>query len=163
METTPQDNLAKLHELIKDIKFTMLTTVDPRGSLRSRPMTTLDPGSDGALWFFTRDDAAKVDETQKDHQVNLSYANPGDHQYVSVSGTARLVRDRAKIRELWKPPHKAFFEGPDDPHLALLRVTPHEAEYWTSGSNWLGQAIRMVTTMITGDTKDMGENEKLKL
>ncbi len=163
MESTQQDNIGKLHDLIKDIKFAMLTTVDPRGSLRSRPMTTLDPGSDGALWFFTRDDAPKVEEAQQDHEVNLSYADPGDHRYVSVSGSARLVRDRAKIKELWKPAHKAFFEGPDDPHLALLRVTPHDAEYWTSGTNWIGQAFRFVTTMITGDVKNMGENEKLKL
>jgi len=160
METSP---VTRLHELIKDLKFAMLTTVDDRGNLRSRPMTTLEaePGDD--LWFFTRDDAPKVEETVKEHHVNLSYADPSDHRYVSVSGVARIVYDRAKIHELWRPPHKAFFEGPDDPHLAILRVTPQEAEYWASGTNWLGQAFRFVTTMITGNQKDMGENEKLKL
>lgn len=163
MENKQQDNRRKLHELIKDIKFTMLTTVDARGELRSRPMTTLEADPGGDLLFFTRDDAPKVEEAQQEQRVNLSYADPGDNNYVSVSGSARLVRDRAKIRELWKPVHKAFFEGPDDPHLAILSVTPHAAEYWSSSSNWLGQAIDMVKTMITGDQKDMGENEKLRL
>lgn len=163
MEARSPDNLAKLHELIKGIKFAMLTTVDPRGLLRSRPMTTLDADADGTLWFFTRDDSPKVAETEQDRHVNLAYAEPSDHRYVSVSGTARLIYDRAKIKALWRPPHKAFFEGPDDPHLALLQITPQEAEYWTSGSTWIGQAFRFVTTMITGNVKDMGENEKLKL
>ena len=155
--------IAKLHELIKDIKFAMLTTVDAGGYLRSRPMTTLQADAGGDLYFFTRDDAPKVEQTEQERHVNVSYSEPSDHRYVSVSGVARLVYDRAKIQELWRPPHKAFFEGPDDPHLALLRVTPQEAEYWISGSNWLGQAIGLVKTMITGDIKDMGENEKLKL
>jgi general stress protein 26 len=155
--------IAKLHELIKDIKFAMLTTVDAGGYLRSRPMTTLEADQGGDLYFFTRDDAPKVEQTEQEHHVNVSYSEPSDHRYVSVSGTARLIYDREKIRELWRPPHKAFFEGPDDPHLAVLRVTPQEAEYWDSGSNWLGQAIGFVKTMITGDENDMGENEKLKL
>ncbi len=163
MENTHQDNLTKLYGLIKDIKFVMLTTVDAKGQLRSRPMTTLEAEPDGDLWFFTRDDAPKVAEAEQERHVNLAYAEPADHRYVSVSGVARIVRDRAKIHQLWRPPHKAFFEGPDDPHLAILRVTPQEAEYWISGSNWLGQAIGFVKTMITGNTEDMGENEKLKL
>jgi general stress protein 26 len=163
MEDKQQDNRRKLHALIKDIKFAMLTTVDAGGELRSRPMTTLESEPGGDLWFFTRDDAPKVEETQHEQRVNLSYADPADNKYVSVSGAARLVRDRAKIRELWKPVHKAFFEGPDDPHLALLRVTPHAAEYWSSASNWLGQAIDMVKTMITGDERNMGDNQKLDM
>lgn len=163
MEDKQQDNRSKLHALIKDIKFAMLTTVDAGGELRSRPMTTLESEPGGDLWFFTRDDAPKVEETQQEQRVNLSYADPADNKYVSVSGSAQLVRDRAKIHELWKPVHKAFFEGPDDPHLALLRVTPHAAEYWSSASNWLGQAIDLVKTMITGDERNMGENKKLRL
>lgn len=161
---TKQDNRRKLQELIKDIKFAMLTTVDASGELRSRPMTTLESEPDGGdLFFFTRDDAPKVEEAQQERHVNLSYADPGDNNYVSVSGTARLLRDRAKIHELWKPVHKAFFEGPDDPHLAILKVTPTSAEYWSSASNWLGQAIALAKTMITGDEKSMGENKKLNL
>lgn len=163
MEATHQDNLKKLYALIRGIKFAMLTTVDARGSLRSRPMTTLEAEPDGNLWFFTAIDAPKVAETRRDEQVNLGYSDPSDNRYVSVSGRAEVLRDRAKIRELWRPAHKAFFEGPEDPRLALLRVTPVEAEYWDSPSNIVTQTISMVKNMITGDKPELGENEKLKL
>ena len=163
MATTHQDNLKKLYALIRGIKFAMLTTVDPKGSLRSRPMTTLEAEPDGNLWFFTAIDAPKVAETRRDEQVNLGYSEPSDNRYVSVSGRAEVLRDQAKITQLWRPVHKAFFEGPDDPRLALLCITPDEAEYWDSPSNFVTQTISMVKNMITGDKPDLGDNQKLKL
>lgn len=163
MASTHQDNLQKLYSLIRGIKFTMLTTVDAQGHLRSRPMTTLEAEPDGYLWFFTAIDAPKVTETRRDEQVNLGYADPADNRYVSVSGRAEVLRDRGKIRELWKPVHKAFFDGPEDPKLALLRITPEEAEYWDSPSNIVTQTISMVRNIITGEKPELGENEKLKL
>lgn len=164
METNHEDNRRKLRDLIKGIKFAMLTTVDAKGALRSRPMTTLEADEGGDLWFFTAADEPKVEDIRREEQVNVAYADPGDNRYVSVSGRARLVRDRAKIKELWRPIYKAFFkEGLEDPRLALLRVTAHEAEYWDSPSNFVTQTIRMVQTLLTGDESHMGDNAKLKL
>jgi general stress protein 26 len=160
---TQDDNLTRLYGLIKNIKYTMLTTVDATGELRSRPMATMEAEPDGRIWFFTPRDAPKVDELRRDHHVNLAYAEPADNKYVSVSGVARLVDDPVKVRELWSASARVFFEGPDDPRLGLLRVTPHEAEYWASGSNWFTQAVRFVVTKITGEGGAMGDNAKLKL
>ena len=93
----------KVAELIKDIQFAMLTTATRDGQLRSRPMTMLDVEFDGDLWFFVGASSPQVAEMRADDQVNLSFANPGDNAYVSLSGTAQISRDRAKIEELWKP------------------------------------------------------------
>jgi general stress protein 26 len=164
METTHQDNLHKLYELIRGIKFAMFTTVDARGSLRSRPMTTLEAEPDGHLWFFTAIDAPKVAETRRDEHVNVGYAEPADNRYVSISGRAQVVRDPARIHALWRPAYRAFFPGgPDDPRLALLRVTPCEAEFWTSPSDIVTQTISMVKSYLTGDPQDPGEHEKIQL
>src|SRR5437588_4980252 len=96
-------HVEKLGKLIKGIEVAMLTTACPDGSLRSRPMVTQDTEFDGTLWSFTRADTPKVGEVKDNEQVNLSYASPDDQRYVSVSGTARLVRDPQKVKELWKP------------------------------------------------------------
>jgi general stress protein 26 len=159
------DNLKKLHEMIKDIKFAMLTTVDEKGSLRARPMATLEADvASRELWFFTAADSPKVEDAKRDMRVNLAYASPNDNRYVSVSGVAQLVRDREKIRQLWKPPHKVFFpEGPDDPNLALLRVTAYDAEYWTGPITWIGKIVRFAAAAISGDYSKVGENEKISL
>src|SRR4051812_1851985 len=97
MDSNRSDAVKKLGELIKDIKVAMLTTAEEDGSLRSRPMATQSKEFDGNLWFFTREHSGKVDEVQRERQVNVSYAAPSDNRYVSVSGPGRIVTDRAKI------------------------------------------------------------------
>ncbi|MDQ3513319.1 MAG: pyridoxamine 5'-phosphate oxidase family protein, partial [Chloroflexota bacterium] len=93
--TTEQEHIAKLHDLIKDIEFAMMTTVEPDGDLRSRPMATQQAEFDGTLWFFTLASDPKVAEVRRDQRVNLSFASKDDNAWVSMSGTAELVRDQA--------------------------------------------------------------------
>lgn len=163
-ENTRAETIEQLAELIKDIDFAMLTTVDEDGTLRSRPMSTQKTPFDGTLWFFTEAAAPKVEEIEREHEVNLAYADPKSQRYVSVSGRARLVRDDAKKRELWSPAYKVYFsKGHEDPNVALLRVTVQKAEYWISGSNAVGRLIDFAKAMITGDERQLGENEKLDL
>lgn len=162
---TEKSDIEKLHELIKDIRTAMLTTVEEDGSLRSRPMATqeTDLGDlDGNLWFFTPASSAKVGEVRREQHVNLSYAAPDSNRYVSVSGTARIVRDPAKAKELWNPALKAWFpKGLDDPDLALLRVEVGKAEYWDAPSSKMVQLVGFVKAIATGQRYDPGENEKL--
>jgi general stress protein 26 len=53
MQDEEKDAVEKLGELLKGIRFAMLTTEDGEGFLRSRPMATRELGEDGTLWFFT--------------------------------------------------------------------------------------------------------------
>jgi len=164
MDSNRSDAVKKLGELIKDIKIAMLTTADTDGSLRSRPMATQTQAFDGDLWFFTREHSGKVDEVQREHQVNVSYAAPSDNRYVSVSGTGRIVTDRAKIKELWSPVLKAWFpKGEDDPEIALIKVTAEKAEYWDAPSGTMVKLIGFVKAIATGKTYEPGENKKLDL
>lgn len=158
------DNIKKLRELIKDIKYAMLTTIEDDGSLRSRPMATLQTEFDGDLWFFTSADAPKVHEVEQHQQVNLSYAEPDKQKYVSVSGTAQLVRDRAKMEELWNPLFKAWFtQGLDDPNLALLKVSVDKAEYWDSPSSQVVRLVGFLKSIATGSPiGNLGEHEKIE-
>lgn len=141
----------------------MMTTVEKSGSLRSRPMYTQQLEFDGELWFFTSDDSGKVAEIQADSDVNLTYAEPKDDLYVSVSGKADLVRDRSKIDELWNPSLKAWFKGgKDDPHIALLRVTVTEAEYWDDNHSKMSQLFGMAKAALTGETYTGTEHGTVK-
>jgi general stress protein 26 len=162
--TERNETHAKITGLIKGIRLAMLTTVGPDGHLRSRPMDTQDAEFDGDLWFFTEANAPKVADIASNSKVNVSYANPEKQRYVSVQGHAMLVRDRAKIKELWSPEHKIWFPGgPDDPNLALIKVKAEEVEYWDSASNPVGQVIGFVKALVTGNEQEMGENEKIRL
>ena len=164
MSKDTAQGVKKLGDLIRGIKVAMLTTVADDGGLRSRPMATQEAEFDGVLWFFTRADAPKVGEVRHDERVGISYASPDDQRYVSVSGRAELVRDPARVRELWGPAYKAWFpKGLDDPELALLRVEPERAEYWDAPSGTLVQIAGLVKSVVTGQPAAAGEHEKLDL
>lgn len=160
---TKQENIEKLRELINGIDIAMLTTVDEDGTLRSRPMGTQEAEFDGDLWFITSVDTAKVAEIRKERQVNVSYADSSGHRYVSVSGTATVIDDKAKVDEFWSPIYKAYFpEGKDDPKLRVLKVTVTKAEYWDSPGGIIPTIIGFAQA-LAGREADLGDNMKLNL
>jgi general stress protein 26 len=121
----------------------MLTTVDDDGSLHSRPMSIFsDIDTDGKLWFFTFANSHKVLEIQRRQQVNVSFSSPDQQRYISISGTAELVRDRNKLQEKWKPELQTWFhQGIDEPNIALLKVNINKADYWESPSSFRPQTM----------------------
>jgi len=156
--------LDKLTELIEDIRIAMLTTATPDGTLRSRPMATQRAESGGDLWFFTRAGAAKAEEIRANPHVNVSYASPRENRYVSVSGTATLVRDRRKMEELWDQLYQAWFpQGLEEPDLALLRVDVERAEYWDAPSGTMAEIAGLLRVPAAGGPSAAGENEKIDL
>ena len=100
----------------------------------------------------------------KRQHVNVSYAEPDQQKYVSVSGTAQLVRDRSKIEELWNPLFKAWFpQGLEDPDLALLKVNVDKAEYWDSPSSKVVRLAGFLKAVATGKPiSNPGDNEKIE-
>ncbi|KAA0687052.1 pyridoxamine 5'-phosphate oxidase family protein [Azospirillum sp. Vi22] len=154
----------KLWGMIKGVRICMMTTLDENGILHSRPMATLPHAGfdDGTLWFFTRADSPKVHELKTHWRVNLSYADPDKQDYVSVSGVAETVRDRDKIRFLWRDILSTWFpQGVDDPDLALLKVSVDRAEYWDSPSSAMVYAYGYVKAKITGEPPKPGDHAKI--
>ncbi len=160
---TSHDDLAKLKELVEDIRVAMMTTQDEDGTLRSRPLQTLRFADDGALWFFTSASSPKVAEAEAaGWQVNLSYASQAKHDYVSISGRATLSRDRKLMEALWNKWVEVFFpKGIDDPDLALLRVDIEKAEYWDAPGSAIGRLYAVVKALTTGNKDAIGENVKI--
>ena len=158
-----EENVRKLREMIAGIEVVMLTTAEEDGSLRSRPMRTLEAKFDGNLYFFTKADAPKVGEIEQDRHACVSYAAPEDERYVSMSGIARILRDRAKMEELWSPGLETWFPDKlEDPELALLWISVTQAEYWKGHAGALVH-LAGAKAMAAGATFGEVENEKLEL
>ena len=163
MEEKRQESIEKFKSLTEGIDFCMLTTING-GQLRSRPMSTQEMDENGDLWFFTSDQTHKVEEIDKDNRVNAAYSKPDDNVYVSVAGSGAIVKDRAKIEELWSPILKAWFpEGLDDPTLCLLKVSVKEAEYWDSPNSKIVQLYGFVKAIVTGEPAKGGDHGKVEL
>lgn len=158
------EDIQKLRGLMKDVHICMLTTIDNDGSLRSRPMALQQSEFDGDLWFFTGKSTEKTGEVRRHDEVNVSFAQPDDNKYVSISGKASMTDNPAKAKELWNPAYKAWFpKGLDDPDLTLLKVTVEKAEYWDSPGGAVAHLIGFVKAMATGKRADVGDHEKIEL
>ena len=98
----------KVWEMIKDVDIAMMVTQDEQGRFRGRPMRAVNKEFDGVLWFFTQAGSPKTGEVAGDERCLLAYSDPRSQNYVSVYGTAELVRDTALQKKLWAEPLRVF-------------------------------------------------------
>jgi general stress protein 26 len=151
----------KAWSLIGKTHICMLVTRSGNG-LRARPMAAYARPELHAIFFLTDVRAWKDDEIAASPEVCVAFADPGAQNYVSVSGTARVLDDRRMVRELWSTPAKAWWDNPDDPDIRVLQVTPDSAEYWDSPGGMVSY-VKMQVAAMTGERPDMGENRKVQL
>jgi general stress protein 26 len=157
-----EDGTKRLLEVMKDVQFCMMTTVGEGGEMHSRPMTLQQAEFDGTVWLFTSKSGRIADEIAGDERVNLTFTSKDMKSFVTMSGTARLTRDEGKMKELWKPLHKAWFpDGLEDPDLVLVRVDVARAEYWDSNGT-MTTILEMVRAIATGDRAKPGEHQTVE-
>ena len=127
--TDQQDKTDHFYELLDEFDSAMLVTRTREGSLRSRPMNIARSERDGTLWFATSVESGKIDDLITDEHANVSMQS--SFKYLSLTGRAQVVRDRATIEELFEESWKVWFpEGKDDPRLCLIKIDARYGEYW---------------------------------
>jgi len=166
MEAQAQmDNkFSRLRNMVEHIKIAMLTSLDEKGNLISRPMAVQKMDNEGVIWFFTKKNSTKTNELEKDERVNLTFSSLDKQLYVSVSGAAREDADRVKIDELWNSEVSKWFPyGKDDPSLTLLRVEIHLGEYWDVANNKMIELFNIVSSLTNENSFQPSENETISL
>jgi general stress protein 26 len=148
-------------ELMKKIGFAMLVTRDG-DKLRARPMSAYLERENNAIYFLTDARRHKDEEIARNPGINLSFADAGDQKYVSVTGTAVVSNDRAKIKQLFSTPAKAWWDSAEDPNIRVLKITPDDAEYWDSPGSVIAY-VKMATAAVTGSRPEIGDNRKVAL
>ncbi len=162
--------LQKFYELADDIEVAMMTTRRPDGHLRSRAMANQKRAAGADIWFVTAEGADKLREIANDPHVNLAYFRESTMEWISVSGTASISRDRAKIKELYAEDWKMWFgdEGdprhgtPDDPRLVLIGVMAHAVEFLEVNKPKPVVLYELVKGWLTGTQPDIGTMHELK-
>ena len=121
------------------------------------------------MWFVTSDGTEKLRELDSDEHVNLTYFRPKTMEWISVSGTATVTKDRAKIKELYAEDWRAWFpkEGdprhgtPDDPRFVLIGVAVHEAKFLEVNKPKPVVLYEIAKGWFTGSAPDIGEMHEL--
>src|SRR3954462_11167468 len=147
--------------LMKKIGFAMLVTRDG-SKLRARPMTAYPARDENAIFFLTDARQHKSEEVVRNPEVNLSFADASDQKYVSVTGAAVVSNDRAKIKQLFSTPAKAWWDSADNPTIRVLKITPDDAEFWDSPGTVISY-VKMAAAAVTGTRPDIGENRKVAI
>ena len=161
--------LEKLYAAIESIDTAMMTTRRSDGHLRSRAMANQKQAADADLWFVCREGTAKLADLAQDPHVNLTYYRDSNREWVSISGTAVISRDRAKIAELYAPDWKMWFgeEGDprhgtaDDPRIVLIGITVHGAEFLEINKPRPVLLYELVKGWMTGNEPELGEMHEL--
>ena len=146
------DSQQKLIELMKDMPIGMMTTYGPGGP-RSIPMARQEVEPDAEMWFIAARDTKHVADIQVEPRVSLTFSSRAS--WVALTGTAEVVDDDAKLKELWNTFAEAWLPGgPEDPNAVLIKVSVEEGEYWDTPGGTVASLISFAKTRLTGDTYD---------
>ena len=146
--------IAKARQLLPSFRTAMFVTrAMDSDDLHMRPMGLQGDLSTfgGTLWFFADNRSQKIQEIRRDPKVSLVCQNDNDSRYVQLKGTASVVSDPAKMRELFTPIVKTWFpQGLDDPNLTLIRVDETGGSFWESPGGMLQVLAAFTKSVVTG-------------
>lgn len=156
----------RLWEIIKHIRFGMLTHRHPGGGLHAHPLTTVNKGlgENGILYFFVSRSSELGRRLQQDGNVNVSYSDPNKDTYISIAGQARINENLDDKKRLFNAMTKAWFPGgAADPDLELVEVLIQHAEYWDVKESKTTQLFKMAAAALSGERPTMGEHREVQV
>ena len=145
---------------LEDSPFVMLGLDHARGSAM-QPMTARFEDRDresGLVWFFTANDHDLVRAMGQDNRAVASFVAKGHDVFASLRGRLLIDNDRATLDRLWNGIVAEWYEGKDDPKLALLRFEIDDAKIWLSD---LGGFLKPAINKLFGRKPEAGMKEKV--
>ena len=150
----------KFWDALKHSPFLMLGIEGPRDGA-TQPMTANFQDQDrevGVLWIFTAKDHDLIRAMGQSNRAIGSYSAKGHDLFASLRGTLSIDNDPATIDRLWGPVVAEWYEGKDDPKLALVRFDVDDAKIWLSDvEGFLKPAINK----LFGRKPEAGMKEKV--
>jgi len=154
-----EEAVDKIWELAKSIDICMFVTWDGEHQ-RARPLSARPNRDEGRIYFLTDVTGAKDEQIDRFPRVTLAFSDHRAHDYVVITGTARVSDDRATIKALWSSLDKSWWDSPEDPAVRAIIVEPHDAEIW-KGPNRLIAGAKLLAAAVTGGKVDFGESKKV--
>lgn len=150
----------KLWSALEGSPFVMLGLENARDGA-TQPMTAQFDSEDrgrGRLWFLAAKDHDLTRALGQSGRAIATYAAKDHGLFASLRGTLAIDNDRATIDRLWNPIVAEWYDGKDDPKLALLRFDGEDAKIWLSDvSGFLKPAINK----LLGRRPEAGMQEKV--
>jgi general stress protein 26 len=155
-----QDKCDRVWNVVETVGVCMLTT-HFAGGVRARPLEARPDRDAGLIWFVTDVRSGKEHEIEADQDIGLVFIDQKQKAYLSITARAEVRHDRAKAAAIWKPTDSAWWTGPDDPNVCVLRVRPLIAELWDGPASKAVAIHEFAKARLTGETPNLGENRKV--
>jgi len=150
------DDIAAVWSKMTKIRTAMMNTLH-EGEIISRPMAAHADQDEGAIYFVSELQSGKTHDIADESRVNLTFSDPANSTFLSITGTARVSQDREKLRELWNLWAEAWLpEGPDAPNTALITVRPDDAVIWDNQSSRIVRTVQHLAAVIRQTPPDPG-------
>jgi general stress protein 26 len=162
-DKSEQNHNERVWELIEKIGVCMLTT-QAADRLHARPVEARADASDkaaGLIYVVTDMRSTKADEIAARPGVVLTFVDRGENAYLSVTGRAKVLRDVAKTRELWRKTDDLWWSGFDDPNVCLLRIEAMTAELWDGPASNAVFVWEFLKATVSGAEPALGQNRKV--
>ena len=150
----------KFWTAVKHSPFIMLGIEGTRDGA-TQPMTAIFEDQDreaGVLWIFTAKDHDLTRAMGQSNRAIASYSAKGHDLFASLRGTVRIDNERATIDRLWSPIVAEWYEGKDDPKLALVRFDVDDAKIWLSDVEGF---LKPAFNKLLGRKPEAGMKEKV--
>jgi general stress protein 26 len=151
--------LDRVWDIIETVGVCMMVTHAADG-LRARPLEARPERDANAIWFVTDVRGAKDDEIREHADVCLVFIDHKAKAYLSLTGRAGVTHDHAKAAAIWKKTEDAWWSGPDDPNVRVVRFAPERAELWDGPASAAVAAFEFAKARATGQKPNLGENRK---
>jgi general stress protein 26 len=155
------DHETRVWQIVEKIGVGMLTTRFA-GGLRARPLDARPDREAGAIFFIADRRGLKDDEIEADPNVGFTLIDYADKAYLSITGRAEVLRDATLAARYWKKADDVWWpEGPNDPHVCVLRLEPQRAELWDGPTSAAVARHEFAKARATGEKPNLGENRKV--
>ena len=154
-------HIDRVWELAERIGICMFITWDGERQ-RARPLAAHIDRKEHAIDFLTDVDGHKDEQVAKFPTVSLAFSDGKKNRYVAITGKAEISNDRDRIKALWNPWAKAWWDSAEDPKIRVIRVTPEDAELWDSPGR-VASTVAMLAAVLTGKSPKLLDNAKVAI
>lgn len=144
-------------KLLKKFEVAMMVTGGAE-QRSARPMRIAQIDDQGTIWFLSSLDAERTRLLEAEPSTTLLCQSRT--VFLSLTGKAQVVKDQARIDELWSAPLEVWFpEGRAAPDLVLIAVSPISGEYWDqSGAHGIRYLFEAVKAWAANEEVKTGED-----
>ncbi len=114
------------------------------------------------IWFLTNRTSDLCRSVGGGAEAEFTIVSRDRDVHASIVGRLSENRDDAKLDRLWNPVIGAWFDGKDDPDLAMLAFDPARAALWASTDSTVAFLWETAKANATDSRPDVGVRREIE-